>query len=113
MEVICPRCRFRYEVDLQRAEPKTTGRGSQWNHIVGHAVQIGNEQGLTWREALTDILSRAATKGYPYRVTKHGGMVPKDYKQMTKEEASIVIAQEHEDAVFLNVILNETKWEGV
>jgi hypothetical protein len=32
---------------------------------------------------------------------------------MTVGEASLVIEQLHEDAVFLNVILIEDKWEGV
>jgi len=112
MMATCPRCRFQYELDAPEVEPKTTGRGSQWNHVVGHAVQIGAEQGLTWREALTEILRRAITKGYPYKVTGHGGVVPKDYKQMTKAEASTVIEQEHEDAAFLGIALKEDKWAG-
>jgi hypothetical protein len=111
MDVTCPRCKFRYSLEGAKGAPRTTGRGSQWNHVVGHAVQIGEEQGLTWREALIETCERAITKGYPYKTSKWGKVIPKDYKEMTMEEASMVIAQEHEDAVFLNVILNETKYK--
>jgi hypothetical protein len=111
MDVTCPRCKFTYPLRGAKGNPRTTGRGSQWNHIVGHAVQIGNEQGLTWRQALIETLERAMSKGYPYNTSKWGTVIPKDYKEMTMAEAGVVIEQQHEDAAFLNVVLIEEKWE--
>jgi hypothetical protein len=49
----------------------------------------------------------AVTKGYPATASRFGHLVPKDYKDMTVEEASVVIIQLHENADFLGVVLKE------
>ena len=99
----CPVCGRPYT----GGRPRSTGPGSQWNHIVGHAVQIGAEQGQTWRQALVEACDMAVTKGYPATASRFGHLVPKDYKDMTVEEASVVITQLHENADFLGVVLKE------
>lgn len=99
----CPVCGRPYK----DGRPRTTGPGSQWNHIVGHCIQIGEEMGETWREVLIEACEMAITKGYPYSTSKFGHIVPKDYKDMTMEEASIVIEQLHDNAAFLNMTLVE------
>jgi hypothetical protein len=50
----------------------------------------------------------AVTKGYPASASRFGHLVPKDYKDMTVEEASLVITQLHENADFLGVVLRES-----
>lgn len=109
--VICPGCHLRYALRETPDHPRTTGRGSQWNHIVGHSVLIGADQGLSWRESLIETCQRAITKGYPYKTSRFGQVIPLDYKAMTMKDASVVIEQLHEDAVFLGVTLIEEKWE--
>lgn len=104
----CPQCGFKYDLfDETGGAPRTTGPGSQWNHICGHARQIGAEQGETWREVLIETCLMAATKGYPIKTGKWGHVIPKDYKLMNMAEASWVIEQLHENAAFLGVVLKE------
>jgi hypothetical protein len=104
----CPRCHFKYDLfDHTGGIPRTTGRGSQWNHIVGHCCQIGEEMGQTWRETLIETCLMAATKGYPVKTGKWGNVIPKDYKLMNMAEANVVIKQLHENADFLNLALRE------
>ena len=104
----CPRCHFKYELfDVTGGTPKTTGPHSQWSHIVGHCVQIGSEMAQTWREVLIETCLMAATKGYPVKTGHWGHVIPKDYKIMNKEEASMVIEQLHENASFLGIVLKE------
>ena len=110
MVTTCPKCSYQWN-RIETDPPRTTGRGSQWNHIVGHCVQIGNAHGLTWREVLNITTDRAVTKGYPYKTTRFG-VEPQDYKKMTTGDASVVIDQLHEDATMeWEVVLVETRWE--
>lgn len=111
--ITCPRCGFKYDLfDHTGGIPRTTGRGSQWNHIVGHCTQIGAEVGQTWRETLIEACLGAATKGYPTKTGRWGHVIPKDYKLMNMTEANMVITQLHENADFIGMDLVETKWEG-
>jgi hypothetical protein len=100
----CPKCHYTYALYEKHPDaPRTTGPGSQWNYIVWLSMKIAEEQGQSWRQALHEACDMAITKGYPYTTSKFGNVEPKDYKEMTVEEASIIITQLQENAAFLGI----------
>ena len=87
--------------------PRTTGRGSQCNHLNGHVRQICRHTGDSFDDVKMHIKREAISRGYPSVDTSWGEVVPKSEAEASSGEASILVATAHMVADFLGVSLYE------
>ena len=88
-------------------KPRTVGEFSQNNHVFGHARQIGQFTGEDVEVVVNQECLRAEKRGYPCYTNALGERVPKPFKEASTTEATFVIDQIHEDAAFLEIMLEE------
>ena len=87
---------------------RTTGEGSQCNHINGHVQQIANEIGEDFDIVKMEAKRKAMNRGYPYRTDAFGNAQPLSESNISTEAAGYLIEALHEIAAFLNITLKET-----
>lgn len=115
---------LRVELSIVR-RARSTGKGSQNNHVWGHCTDIADhlsqevegqpEVLYTASEVEQAMLRMAVDDGYPTKMSVDGREIPKPFSQATVEEAKLLIdiihryADEHE--IPLTEIDPDTKLE--
>ena len=87
--------------------PRTTGKGSQNHHLIGHIMQICNETQNSYN-AVKDEIKRIATEemGYPYEEI-NGHIHPIGESESSTDECAKLIEAAHVLAADLGIILQE------
>jgi hypothetical protein len=103
--VRCPRCGFKYDLfDRTVKRPRTTGKGSQSNHLHGHLQQIAEFTGYGMSE-VKDVL-KADLADWPH-VERFGRMVPVSEAELDTLVEAAAIEWTHAKAEELGVVLRE------
>ena len=88
--------------------PRTTGPGSQNNHVWGHATQIATETGNEVDDVMDAAKERALKRGYPYHVNKLTGKVkPYGTEELDTEQCGMLIDELHMIAGEMGITLIE------
>ena len=89
-------------------KPRTTGPGSQNNHVWGHATQIATETGNEVDDVMDAAKERALKRGYPYHVNKLTGKVkPYGTEELDTEQCGMLIEELHMIAAEMGITLIE------
>ena len=87
---------------------RTTGRGSQNNHIHGHVAQMARETGDGDVERMLFVFKKMAIgRGYPFWVDDDGNQIPRSLTKVTAKQAGCLIDTIHQEADELGIRLKE------
>ena len=91
-------------------KPRTTGKGSQNNHVWGHATQIATETGNEVDDVMDAAKERALKRGYPYHVNKITGKIkPYGTEELDTEQCGMLIDELHMIAGEMGITLVEAE----
>lgn len=86
---------------------RSTGEKSQNHAINGFIQQIANQSGDDFDYLKAEIKRRAIKRGYPFKTSKLGDVVPYSESEIDTEQARFLIEEIKEVAAFLNIKLIE------
>lgn len=93
--------------------PRSTGRGSQNNHVWGHCTDIAAQLDDYNENEIEEAMKRmAVSEGYPTKMSVDGAEVPKPFRDASIEEAKILLDVIHRFADIHNLYLTENDDEG-
>jgi hypothetical protein len=91
-------------------KPRTTGPGSQNNHVWGHATQIATETGNEVDDVMDAAKERALKRGYPYHVNKITGKIkPYGTEELDTVQCGMLIDELHMIAGEMGITLIEAE----
>lgn len=91
-------------------KPRTTGKGSQCNHLNGHVRQLCMQTGYDFDVMKEFVKRKAIKRGWPMDTAPDGEAYPRSETKVSSQEINAGIEECHQLAAELDIPLREESW---